>query len=128
MELAVHVDKRGGPHDIAWGHAKPIDVACQKTECKYFGSESLCGGISHPKVHLGGGDPKFYMEAWPKVSHEIKAVISGEMKNSMASMSPEVKGVISDWAKSLTASRMKKSQGIHIFSSVLLYLLIDFIL
>ncbi|KAI3464640.1 hypothetical protein Pfo_021303 [Paulownia fortunei] len=110
-ESAAHVDKRGRPHDVAWEHAKPLDVAGQKTDCKYFGFVSLRGGISHHKVQLGGGDPNMHMEAWPKVSPEIKEVMSERVKHSTASMSPEMKGVMSEWAKSLTASRMKESQA-----------------
>ncbi|XP_020547729.1 uncharacterized protein LOC105179636 isoform X4 [Sesamum indicum] len=106
-EAAAPTDQRGRPHDVAWEHAKPLD----KTECKYFSFGSLREEISHHKVHLGGGDRESRMEAWPEVSTETKEVMSERVKNSMATMSPEIKGIMFGWEKSLAASRMKKSQA-----------------
>lgn len=106
-ESAGYVDKRGVLCDASQEHTKPLDVSFQQTNSKYFGSESLPGGISHHKVHLGGGS-KMHQEDWSNVS-------------------PEIKGGMSDWVKDLTASRMKKSKGIHAFPNVL-SLFIDFVL
>ncbi|XP_042036969.1 uncharacterized protein LOC121783005 isoform X1 [Salvia splendens] len=90
-ESAGYVDKRGVVSCYAsQGHAKPIDVPFQLTDCKYSGNESLPGGILHRKVHLGGGS-KMKQEDWYKLS-------------------PEIKGSMSDWVKDLAASRMKKSK------------------
>ncbi|KAH6824086.1 hypothetical protein C2S53_004052 [Perilla frutescens var. hirtella] len=90
-ESAGYVDKRGGPCDADREHARPLDVACQRTDFKYFGSESLPGGISHDKVDLGGGS-KMHQEDWQKVS-------------------PEIKGAMSVWVQDLRTPRMKKSQA-----------------
>ncbi|XP_057795517.1 uncharacterized protein LOC131011728 isoform X6 [Salvia miltiorrhiza] len=91
-ESAGYVDKRGMTRDATQGHDKPLDtVPFEQTDCKYFGGESLPGGILHRKVHLGGGS-KMHQEDWYKVS-------------------PEIKGSMSDWVKNLTASKMKKSKA-----------------
>lgn len=105
-ESAGYVDKRGWPHDAAQEHAKPLNTPSLQPYCEYFGSESIPEGISQHKVYLGGGS-KTHQEDWHKVS-------------------PEKKGVMSDWVKKMTATRMKKSQGIRTFSYVLLSLFIEF--
>ncbi|KAL0360346.1 UNVERIFIED_CONTAM: hypothetical protein Sradi_3719100 [Sesamum radiatum] len=106
-EAAAPIDQRGRPHDVAWEHPKPLD----KTECKYFSFGSLREEVSHRKVHLGGGDQESHMEPWPEVSPETKEVMSERVKNSMATMSPEIKGIMFGWEKSSAGSRMKKSQA-----------------
>ncbi|KAL0438209.1 UNVERIFIED_CONTAM: hypothetical protein Slati_2303900 [Sesamum latifolium] len=105
-EAAAPIDQRGRPHDVAWEHAKPLD----KTECKYFSFGSLREEVSHRKVHLGG-DQESHMEPWPEVSPETKEVMSDRVRNSMATMSPEIKGIMFGWEKSSAGSRMKKSQA-----------------
>lgn len=68
-------ERRGRPLDDAWGHAKPLDDARQKTSCNYCGFISTYGGISRLKAHLGGGCPQMQLQGCPQVPLEVKRVM-----------------------------------------------------
>lgn len=107
--MAADVDESRRSHDVAREHAKPFSVD-QKADSNYFGFNSLREEIPHLKVHLGGRDPKMHAEAWSKASFEVQGVISGSVKKAT-----KMKGVMSGGGESLSASRIKKSPGKHIF-------------
>ncbi|XP_047964286.1 uncharacterized protein LOC125208675 isoform X2 [Salvia hispanica] len=81
-------ERRGRPLDDAWGHAKPLDDARQKTRCNHCGFVSTYGGISRLKAHLGGGSPQMQLQSCPQVPLEVKRVMeqwfSEWSKNSAA--------------------------------------------
>ncbi|KAL6540874.1 hypothetical protein OROMI_024757 [Orobanche minor] len=68
-------DRRGRPLDDAWGHAKPLDEARQKTRCNHCGFVSSYGWISRLKAHLGGGSPQMQLQGCPQVPLEAKRVM-----------------------------------------------------
>ncbi|KAG8378129.1 hypothetical protein BUALT_Bualt08G0106000 [Buddleja alternifolia] len=74
QEGGAEADNRGRTLDDAWEHAKPLDVARQKTQCNYCGFISTYGGISRLKAHLGGECPQL-LQGCPKVSPQVKSVM-----------------------------------------------------
>ncbi|XP_051139497.1 uncharacterized protein LOC127257174 isoform X2 [Andrographis paniculata] len=74
-EADSQVERRGRPLDDAWKHAKALDAARQKTQCKHCGFVSSYGGISRLKAHLGGGCPQMQLQGCSQVPPEVKQVM-----------------------------------------------------
>ncbi|KAG6390486.1 hypothetical protein SASPL_148221 [Salvia splendens] len=89
-------ERRGRPLDDAWGHAKPLDEARQKTRCNHCGFVSTYGGISRLKAHLGGGSPQMQLQSCPQVPLEVKRVMEQWF---------------SEWSKNSAAAWTRKSQA-----------------
>lgn len=82
----AQVERRGRPLDDAWKHAKALDAARQKTQCKYCSFVSSYGGISRLKAHLGGGCPQMQLQGCPQVPPEVKSIM-GQWFNEWAKTS-----------------------------------------
>lgn len=89
-------ERRGRPLDDAWGHAKSLDDARQKTSCKYCGFLSTYGGISRLKAHLGGGCPQMQLQGCPQVPIEVKTIMEQWFN---------------EWSKSSSAAWTRNSHG-----------------
>lgn len=89
-------ERRGRPLDDAWGHAKPLDDARQKTRCNHCGFVSTYGGISRLKAHLGGGSPQMQLQSCPQVPLEVKRVMEQWF---------------SEWSKNSAAAWTRNSNG-----------------
>lgn len=89
-------ERRGRPLDDAWGHAKPLDDARQKTRCNHCAFVSTYGGISRLKAHLGGGSPQMQLQGCPQVPLEVKRVMEQWF---------------SEWSKSSAAAWTRNSHG-----------------
>ncbi|KAL8515157.1 hypothetical protein ACS0TY_014025 [Phlomoides rotata] len=78
---------------VASEHAKPIDVASQRTDDNYFTSESLPTGIPL-HTNLGREDSKMHHEDQPKVlvSEWMRNLTTSTTKKSQDGMRPETRG------------------------------------